>query len=153
MIEAVADRVRNGMGKDAAAIDAGISVATLHNWLGRGRAGEAPYDEFLRRVEAASASLKREIGKVLLKGLRSRNLMVATQNARWLAERLDPDTYGRRQEITGKDGGPVRVEAQVAVQPLFSDQAVAAATPEQLEAMARGVDTLLGQPPKSSSSV
>ena len=38
------------------------------------------------------------------------------------------------QEVTGKDAGPVRVQAEVAVRPLFSDEQLAAMTPEQLQA-------------------
>ena len=131
--------IAGGMGREAAAREAGIGVATWHEWIGRGRAGEEPYAELVRRIEGASEGLQDEVRRVLLNGLRSPDPRIATKIAMFLSERLWPQIYGRKQEITGKDGGPVQVQAQVAVQPLVSDEQLRTATPEQLEALVRGL--------------
>ena len=39
--------------------------------------------------------------------------------AAFILERRFPDDYGKRSEVTGKDGGPVKVEAKTKTQHVF----------------------------------
>lgn len=126
-IAAIEGFVREGLGKDAAARQGGIGVATHHEWTARGRAGEEPYAEYVRRIQAASDSLQEEVSGVHMRALRSPNLQVAAPQARWMSERLWPETWGKREqvELTGKDGAPLEVAAAVAVRPLLDATDVA----------------------------
>lgn len=143
VIAAIALRVGKGMGKEAAARQAGVPAATFHEWMARGRNGEKPYAELAERIEGASSTLQEKVSDVLTNGLESDNIHVATKVGTWMAERLWPDVYGRRSEVrtTGPDGGAVKVEVEVEgtlkVQPFLSADAAASLDPEQLAALAR----------------
>lgn len=140
LMAAIASRIRKGMGREAAARQAGIGVATFHEWMARGRAGDRPYAEFVRRIEGASDELQGEVSDALTDALRDVDRPdLRARVAMWLAERLWPETYGRRQEtrLTGHDGGAVEVKAQVAVAPLITADVAAGLEPEQLAALAR----------------
>lgn len=60
--------------------------------------------------------------------------------ARFILPHRYPKEFSTRAEVqaTGPDGGPVQVQAEVAVRPLFSDEQLAAMTPEQLQAALAG---------------
>lgn len=92
----------------------GISQQTWANWKHRGEDGEAPFDLFLERTTRASAEghsrLLEHIEAAAPKDWRA---------AGWLLEHMDPETYARRTEVTGKDGGPI--EAQVVIAPALLD--------------------------------
>jgi len=135
-IDAIVAHLASGGGLRSAAPAAGVSVGCLCEWMARGRAGEAPYDELVRRVEGARGAVVEEMRGIVIGLARSDDPHVAGTNARWLLERLDPDHYGRRQEISGPKGGPVQVEAKVSA--LLSDDAVAEMDGEKL------ADTLAG---------
>lgn len=140
LVAAIADRIRKGMGRETAARQAGIGVATFHEWMARGRAGDQPYADFVRRIEGASDELQEEVSGALTDALRDVDKAdLRTRTAMWLAERLWPDVYGRRSEVrtTGPDGGPVQVEAKVAVAPLITADVAAGLSPEQLAELAR----------------
>lgn len=125
--------IGEGIGRRAVAQKVGIGVATLCEWFARGRAGEEPYAEMVRRVEGASDDLHDEVRTGLIGDMRSDNEHIASTTRRWMAERLWPDRYGRRSEVrtTGPDGGPVQIEAKVETT-LITESAVAVLSPEQL---------------------
>ena len=85
-----------------------ISESTFYAWVQRGKAATSGiYLEFLdalARAEAQGASR-------LLAQIR---LHAATdwRAAAWVLERRHPDDYGKRAEVTGKEGGPVQVETK-----------------------------------------
>lgn len=140
VMTAIANRIRKGMGRETAARQAGIGVATFHEWMARGRAGDKPYADFVRRIEGASDELQDEVTTALTDALRDLDKAdLRTRTAMWLAERLWPDVYGRRSEVrtTGPDGGPVQVQAAVTVQPVITADVAAGLDADQLAALAR----------------
>lgn len=143
--QAFTDAVRDGLPKRHAAVAAGISEHTYHDWRKRGETGEEPYASFMHRVYEAEKDRAQE----LLRNLRS----IATgqhetakagdevKAATWLLERSFPRDFGAAQkvELTGAEGGPVQTQA---VQPLFTDEQLRDMTPEQLAA---AISALEGQ--------
>ena len=98
-------------------------------WLSRGETEKTGiYFEFAQSVKKASSVAKIAMLSVITNAARDGNW----QAAAWYLERTDPDNYGRRdrikQEITGKNGGPI----QVAKAPYLSKL-----TDEELTAYAR----------------
>jgi len=149
--DALCALIRNGVGRESAARQVRIGVATFHRWMEKGRANIRPYKEFRRRIEEASDQLHVEISDVLLKGLRTEHLPTAVHTAEWLGERLFPHVYGKRQELrhSGPDGGPVAVAAEVTGRVavgLFSAEQLANMAPEQIEAALRGLGATEGEP-------
>jgi hypothetical protein len=138
VMDAIVAAYQAGKGRKAAATAAGVSPASLFEWLARGRAGEQPYVDLLTRIEGARTSVVEGLRGVVLDLAHSEDPHVAGTNARWLLERLSPEEYGRRSEVTGPKGGPVQIAATVA--PAFSDTQLRelAATPGALEAAIRG---------------
>jgi transposase len=138
-----------GSGREAAARAVGISERTFHNWVERGRAGEEPYVQFLQRIEAASDTLQAEVGQVLIRSLRSKDLRIASKTAMWMGERLWPAKYGRRQEITGVNGGPLEVKATVEAQ--LSNEQLKRISPETRAAVIRDLMGAEADQPAPSS--
>lgn len=110
--------------QDTAAAYAGISPATFHAWMARGRAErdslaegnrpqprETPYREFLEAVESARAQA--EIRSVAL--IQKAAQDGTWQAAAWFLERSHPQRWGRiqRTEISGPDGGPIATTVDV----------------------------------------
>lgn len=86
----------------------GISWNTVATWLKKGRNGEKPYDEFVAAVERAKhqweAAAAIRVTKAADKDWKA---------AAWLLERRRHETWGAREklELTGKNGGAIKVEA------------------------------------------
>ena len=86
----------------------GIHQDTFFAWRTRGEAGEEPFASFSERIT-------REVGTGLASRL-SKVIHAGDWRAdAWMLERMHPDEFGKRTEITGKDGGAV--EVQVIVSP------------------------------------
>jgi hypothetical protein len=126
--------LRLGMPRERAARLAGISASTFHNWMAEGAAAEGgPYLEFFEAVQRAEDSLvKRALSTVVdlmaPKYEPSTRLKAATTVLR---TRFSGD-FSTRQEVTGKGGEPVKVEAAVTVQPIVSNEALRDAAPGQV---------------------
>ena len=79
----------------------GVNPGTFYRWL------ESMYREFYEAVERAKAdSALRLVSQITLQALTD------WRAAAFILERRFPDDYGRRTEVTGKDGGPVKVDAK-----------------------------------------
>lgn len=115
--------IRAGNYIETAAAYAGISKSTLYDWLRRGerekqrveknpryriRKSEKPYVEFSDAVEKALAEAEIRDVAIIAKAAEEH-----WQAAAWRLERKFPERWGRkdRHEITGRDGGPIEVEA------------------------------------------
>lgn len=127
-----------GMGRMRVARAAGIHPASFFRWLEEGEACQAGIKrEFFEAVRAAEEghheALLEEAKKLAFS---AESESVRASMIRFKLERRYADDWGPRQEVrnTGPDGGPIQVQAAVTVQPLFSDEALAAMTPEQLAA-------------------
>lgn len=80
----------------------GISMATWSNWHRRGSEGEQPFSEFVNRTtRAIGDGLASRVGAIAGSG--------DWRADAWMLERMHPDEFGKRTEITGADGGPVQV--------------------------------------------
>lgn len=65
--------------------------------------------DFLDATEKAEGMMARNALALIVRAAQDRRHWTA---AAWLLERRYPEAYGRRTEITGKDGGPVEVEVR-----------------------------------------
>ncbi len=108
-VKRILDAIRSGAAYVDAANYAGISYQTFNEW-------RKEYPEFSDAVEeadgAAMVGLVATIRKAATEGKQ-------WQAAAWLAERRHPDRYGRtvKTEVSGPEGGPVAVAAQIVVVP------------------------------------
>jgi hypothetical protein len=117
----IVEAVGTGNYLDVSARYAGITPATLHSWMKRGRdelervengaksnEKETVYVEFLDAVEKARAVS--ETSAVAL--IRRAAVNGTWQAAAWYLERSNHERWGRKQavELTGRDGGPLQVE-------------------------------------------
>jgi hypothetical protein len=146
----ICDSIRKGVPRERAGRLAGISPPTFHRWMAMGLADEEQgkttaareframvlraEDELIERALASVVdAFEQEDGRYVHE-LRDR--IAAT---RFMLPHRFSSEFSTRQEVTGKEGAPVQVQAEVAVRPLFTDEQLAAMTPEQLQAALSGL--------------
>ena len=85
---------------------AGVNPATFYRWLEKGETAKSgAFREFCDTVSRAKAdSALRLVSQIMLQA------PTDWRAAAFLLERRFPDDYGKRSEVTGKDGGPVKTE-------------------------------------------
>jgi hypothetical protein len=113
--------VRDGNYTQAACAGVGISFATYRNWYNRGRkARKGPYLEFFEAVRLALAESEANV-------VRDWQAQIPEnwQAARDFLARRFPKRWGPKEthEVTGKDGGPLRVIEEVVFVRAGTDQA------------------------------
>jgi transposase len=106
----ICEALRAGCTRDAAAAAGLVSRAAMARWIVKGNEGIDPYREFVEQVQRAED----EAEQLLLLAIQAQ----APQDwkaAAWILERRRPNHWGRtqRHELTGADGGPVQLAAQV----------------------------------------
>lgn len=113
----VVQALRGGNYRNVAAQYAGISHATLRNWLKNGQDPEnyPDYAEFLEQVEKAEAD-----GEVASLALIRRAASDGNWNAAsWMLERKSPERWGKRDmtkiELSGPDGGAIDVNTSLGI--------------------------------------
>lgn len=121
-VKKILEAIKLGVAYVDAANYAGVGLATFNEWRDR-------YPEFAEAVEAAAGAAvtacMAKIQKAATEG--------SWQASAWILERRHPDRYGRtRVELTGAEGGPVAVAANVVVVPKMVDD------PEAWAEMAKG---------------
>jgi transposase len=86
------------------ALAAGISDATLYDWISRGKRGEASYLEFLESLRLAEAKAEMNAVAVWQEAMPGN-----WQAARDFLARRWPEDWGTRDrhEHTGPEGGPI----------------------------------------------
>lgn len=126
----------------------GVDPGILQGWMRQGKVDSAsgkcsPHADFYDAVVEAEASLLRlavETVSDLLDPTKSEP-GVRLRAAIFLLTHRFPQHFSTRTEVTGPRGGPVELHARVEVQPLISNEALAAMGPAELEhailAMAR----------------
>jgi hypothetical protein len=136
-----------------AAVYAGITRVTLHEWMRIGRENDPPpeYAAFMAEVDEAMVSWK--VGATTtLTGL---GMNGNSRSIEFLLERKFPDEFGRRTRVEhgNADGEPFRVQATPLFDPdlLSSDELdtvialLAKARPESAPQLPRGVQRVIEQ--------
>ena len=88
----VCEALALGVSIEAAAAHAGISAGCLHDWMARGRKGEARFREFFEAVTRARDGAEVRFAAVVAKAAKEGNEAAA----RWWLERRRPDQWGRK---------------------------------------------------------
>ena len=100
---AIVDSVKNGMTYRLACVRVDIDESTLYRWLTAGETlKRGQFCEFRKDFMRAIA----DSAEVLLNQIRVK-APTDWRAAAFMLERRFPDDYGRRTEVTGKDGGPI----------------------------------------------
>jgi hypothetical protein len=102
--------LRLGVSQECAATSAGITERSFYIWLEKGREGLEPYVQFLQEVHAAENDAEMELVNLIKASAQD-----DWKAGAWILERRHPRRWGRldRSEISGANGGPVQVAAQV----------------------------------------
>lgn len=135
--ERICALLRKGVPRDRAARLAGVGVSTFHTWLAEGAKHETgKYRDFLEAVCTAEDELVQKAVSTVHSLLDPRRVEPAVRlnAAKFILSHRFNREFSNRTELTGADAGPVRVQAEVAVRPLFTADELAAMTPEQLAA-------------------
>lgn len=128
VVATICETIKMGCTHQAAALRAGISEATLFNWLGRGkRSTHGCYKDFLEQVQRARADGEFQLAQLVRAG------GPEGKGAQWMLDRRWRDTYGRRAAELA------RTEAEVRKLQAEADKAEAEAQ------LARDQSKLLGQ--------
>jgi transposase-like protein len=114
-VKRIIEAIKLGVAYVDAANYGGVSFETFNEW-------RKQYPEFSEAVESASGqavtACMAKIQKAATEG--------SWQASAWILERRHPDRYGRtRVELTGAEGGPVAISANVVVVPKIADSAEA----------------------------
>ena len=106
--ELIVDGINAGLTLGLTCARAGVNPATFYRWLEKGEAAKSGvFCEFCDTVSRAKAdSAMRLVSQITLQA------PTDWRAAAFLLERRFPDDYGKRTEVTGKDGGPVKVAAK-----------------------------------------
>ena len=106
--ELIVDGINAGLTFGLTCARAGVNPATFYRWLEKGETAKSGvYSEFCDAVERAKAdSALRLVSQITLQA------PTDWRAAAFMLERRFPDDYGKRTEVTGKDGGPVKVDAK-----------------------------------------
>ena len=106
--EIIINSVKAGMTYRLACVRVDIDESTLYRWLTAGETQvRGRYCEFRKDFQRAIA----DSAEVLLNQIRVKTYD-DWRAAAFILERRFPDDYGKRTEVTGKDGGPVKVDTK-----------------------------------------
>lgn len=110
-VKKLCDAIRLGASYGDACGYAGIDIATFGRWRDE-------FADFAHEIKEAEASGRVQLIAKIQKAATDGNW----QAAAWMLERRDPQNYGRimRTQVTGADGGPVQMAAQVVVVPAIT---------------------------------
>ena len=103
--EAIVDGINAGLTYRMSCARAGVTHATFYRWLEKGETAKSgAFREFCDTVSRAKAdSALRLVSQITLQA------PTDWRAAAFLLERRFPDDYGKRTEVTGKGGGPMKV--------------------------------------------
>ena len=104
----IVDGINAGLTCGLTCARAGVAPSTFYRWLEKGEAAKSGvFCEFFDAVSRAKAdSAMRLVSQITLQA------PTDWRAAAFLLERRFPDDYGKRSEVTGKDGGPGKVETK-----------------------------------------
>lgn len=102
IVSALIGGFQRDLNVEEACLEAGIAKDTFYNWFNAS-------DEFANRITKAKQRLKVHAKKVIADKVMSNDF----EAAKWWAERRLKDEFSHRQEMTGKDGGPLDVRGLI----------------------------------------
>jgi hypothetical protein len=107
-VELLLAGIRAGLPYHLAADAAGVSRSTFNEW----QAGQFPRGADPQLKLDSSDALTRAKGQSALRLMATINRAAPTdwRAAAWILERRFPDDFGKRLEVTGEDGGPIRLQ-------------------------------------------
>lgn len=110
-VKKLCDAIRLGASYADACGFAGVHFDTFNEW-------RKDFPEFSDAVKEAEGAGRVQLIAKIQKAANDGNW----QAAAWMLERRDPQNYGRtmRTQVTGADGGPVQMAAQVVVVPAIT---------------------------------
>lgn len=117
----IVNAIRAGAYVETAAAAAGVNKVTLYRWLKRGNKYPGTiYEAFAEAVHEATAQAEMRDVLTISKAAGDGDWRAAA----WRLERKYPKRWGTvsRTELTGKDGGPLRVDTNVDVSTLSDEQ-------------------------------
>jgi hypothetical protein len=110
-VKKLCDAIRLGASYGDACGFAGVDVGTFARW-------REDFPDFAATIKEAEGAGRVQLIAKIQKAANDGNW----QAAAWMLERRDPQNYGRtmRTQVTGADGGPVQMAAQVVVVPALA---------------------------------
>lgn len=140
--------VKKGVPRERAARLAGVSDGTYHRWMQTGESQETGvYRDFRDAIRRAEDELvQRAVGAVTDQLAASAKPENRLRAAKFILTHRYGKEFTPRSEVTGPEGAPVQVQAQVEIRPLFTDEQVSALTPELLAAAIGQLVTKLADP-------
>ena len=126
LVKSFLDRVANGESVKSICRDASMPCsATIHNWLrdvpefreGYARAkemvGEALAEQIIELADELPGSYFDAEGNKRVDAAHVAWTKLRIESRRWLASKLKPKVYGDKTQVTGEDGGPVQIKAEL----------------------------------------
>jgi hypothetical protein len=107
MLQRICEGIRLGLSYQRAAEGAGIHAATLRDWIQHDEQGDLRFAGVASAIATARAEGEQQL-LVTIKTAAADDWRAAA----WILERRHPEHYARmeRREVSGPDGGPLRVE-------------------------------------------
>jgi len=99
--EKICDELKKGQSKRAAAARAGITEATLHDWLKRGRDGDPHLWQFAEDVEIAQHLFEAgAVETITASALSQEPDKQSSEDAKWMLERTRSDAFSKQVKTT-----------------------------------------------------
>lgn len=130
-VKKLCDAIRLGASYGDACGYAGIDIGTFGEWRDK-------FPDFAHEIKEAEGAGRVQLIAKIQKAANDGNW----QAAAWMLERRDPQNYGRtmRTQVTGADGGPVQMAAQVVIVPALASSSDEWASTLAIEAPSDGAD-------------
>jgi len=130
LTKTLCDAIRMGCSDRLACESAGISPATMYDYIARADSGEQPFVEFAEQVRAAKSKIAQAMVSVRTKAALGGDWRAAQA---WLgAHRID-ECARERLEVSGPEGGPVQVDIRQRVAEVLAERTDAqAGVPDDL---------------------
>lgn len=127
--ERIVEELKKGQRPQGACARAGITLATFHEWVRRGKAKDPWLYEFAEDVEIAYNTAEATALEAVTEGFRSTDPAIRlnhTEEAKWFLERARPDGYSK-QVKTAVEGQIMQfmVRLEAALDPLTFEKVLA----------------------------
>ena len=106
----ICNHIKDGLTKKDAALLSDISEQTLYDWIKK----HSNFSQSLQKAEAEAKQKMINTVRRAASGFKDgdKKIYPVWQAAAWMLERKHRDEYALRQEITGKDGEPIKLQGE-----------------------------------------